>query len=480
MSDPSIERLRRIVAAFKAGDYEAALAACRAALAARAPDDAPNGATDFTPDPRVLFLAGSAARRLGHVADWVEYFTRTVALEPSNVDAHYEIGVGLRILGDGPGARDHFERVVALDPGHAAARYQLAQFASFQPGDPAIDALHARLQAPDTTAADRVWLGFALAKALGDIGAHGRAFKVLTAANALKRGMIDYDVGRDEAFAARLREVFTPALAARLGADDAARGAGEVFVVGMPRSGTTLVEQILAAHGRGAGLIAGMGEVLDLEAAIDAFAQRLGAPFPDCMAAAGPSEMAALGHDYIARVSPSAPGAALRVNKTPANFLYAGVIALALPAARIVHCRRDPLDTCFSCFATLFEQAPYFSYDLEDLARYHNLYTATMAHWRGLFPGRMLELDYEALVADQQGETRRLLDFCGLEWDDACLDFHNVGRSVETASNLQVRKPLYAASVGRASAYAAELAPLAAKLTARPTARLTAPLKSPA
>ncbi len=446
MNDPAIESFRRIVAAFKAGDFAAALAACKDALAA---DPA---------DPRVLFLAGSAARRLGRVDDWVGFFRRTLEHDPANVEAHYELAVGLRIQGDAAAARDHFARVLALQPGHAAARYQLAQFTRFAAGDPAIDDLAARLADADAPA-DKVWLGFALAKALEDAGEHAAAFFALAAANALKRAEIDYDVARDEAFASRIAGSFTPELTARLAPVDPNLGAGEVFVVGMPRSGTTLAEQILAAHPD----VAGMGEVLDLEAAVNAFAQRLAQPFPECLALARPDDMKALGVDYLARIASHTPGAKFRVNKTPANFLYVGAIMLALPAACIVHCRRDPLDTCFSCYATLFEAAPWFAYDLGDLARYHNLYSATMAHWRARFPGRLLELDYEALIADQEAETRRLIEFCGLSWDEACLDFHRVARTVETASNLQVRRPLYKGSVGRARPFAAELAPLAKK-----------------
>jgi tetratricopeptide (TPR) repeat protein len=451
MNDPAIESFRRIVAAFKAGDFAAALAACEDALAA---DPA---------DPRVLFLAGNAARRLGRVDDWVGFFRRTLERDPANVEAHYELAVGLRIQGDTAAARDHFQRVLALRPGHAAACYQLAQFTRFAAGDPAIEDLVARLAAADAPA-DKIWLGFALAKALEDAGDHGAAFRALAAANALKRTQIDHDVARDEAFARRLADSFTPELAARpvparTGADPGL-GAGEIFVVGMPRSGTTLAEQILAAHPD----VVGLGEVLDLEEAVNAFAHRLGQPFPECLATAEPDDMAALGGDYVARVGSHAPDVRFRVNKTPANFLYAGAILLALPAARIVHCRRDALDTCFSCYATLFEAAPWFAYDLDELARYHNLYSATMAHWQARFPGRLLELDYEALIADQQAETRRLLEFCGLPWDDACLRFHETARTVETASNLQVRRPLYKGSVGRARPYAADLGPLANKL----------------
>ncbi|MEK9753888.1 MAG: sulfotransferase [Rhodospirillaceae bacterium] len=451
MDDAAIESFRRIVDAFKAGDFAAALAACQRVL-------------ETTPaDARLLFLAGSAARRLGLTADWTDYFRRTLELDPDNVEAHYERAVGLRILGEAGAARQHFERVLALDPGHAAARHQLAQFRRFAAGDPEIEELRRRLAAPDATAADRVLLGFALAKALEDAGEHAAAFAALQAANAIKRGEIDYDVTRDEAFADRLIRTFTPALAERLGAVDGALGSGEVFVVGMPRAGTTLSEQILAAHGE----VAGLGEVLDLEAAANAFAAARGETFPECLQGAGSEDLAALGRDYVARVTARAPDAKVRVNKTPANFLYVGAILLALPGARVVHSRRDPLDTCFSCFATLFEAGPYFANDLEDLARYHNLYAATMAHWRGLFPGRVLELDYEALIAEQETETRRLLDFCGLDWDAACLEFHAARRNVETASNLQVRRPLYKGSVGRAKPYAAGLAPLTAKLKGR-------------
>jgi hypothetical protein len=216
----------------------------------------------------------------------------------------------------------------------------------------------------------------------------------------------------------------------------------------MPRSGTTLVEQILASHPA----VFGAGELPDLDRTTAA------AGFPARTDAAARRR---LGEDHLARLRALAPEAARVVDKTPSNFRFAGLIAEALPGARMIHTRRRPLDTCLSCFATRFAAGQGFTYDLAELGRYHRAYEAVMEHWRQTLPaGRMIEIAYEALIDDPEGQTRRLLAHCSLEWDPACLDFHRTRRPVRTASSVQVRRPLNRDSIGRADAYGALLRPL--------------------
>ena len=196
----------------------------------------------------------------------------------------------------------------------------------------------------------------------------------------------------------------------------------------------------------------GAGELPDLDHATAA------AGFP---AAADDDRLRGLGQDYLARLRDLSGGSARIVDKTPANFRFAGLIALALPGARMIHTRRQPLDTCLSCFATRFTVGQAFSYDLAELGRYYRAYAALMEHWRRSLPaGQLLEIDYEALVADPEGQTRRLLAHCGLSWDPACLDFHRTRRPVRTASAAQVRRPISGELVGRAQRYGELLRPL--------------------
>ena len=227
----------------------------------------------------------------------------------------------------------------------------------------------------------------------------------------------------------------------------------------MPRSGTTLIEQILDSHPE----VYGAGEINDLQAAAfergGATAATLSAP--ESAWRMRPEDFLGLGEAYLARLQSRSGSATRIVNKTNENFRHAGLIALALPQARIIHVRREPLDTCVSCFSTLFlEDLPY-TYDLAELGRYYRAYEALMAHWRRVLPpGMMLEVRYEDVVADLEGEGRRILAHCGLDWDPRCLDFHKNDRSVRTASATQVRQPINARSVGRWRAYEPFLGPL--------------------
>jgi hypothetical protein len=232
----------------------------------------------------------------------------------------------------------------------------------------------------------------------------------------------------------------------------------------MPRSGTTLVEQILASHPA----VFGAGELEAMPTAIAALGARAEIHYPDLVTTLDGAALRALGADYLAAVTPLAPAAARITDKLPLNFCHVGMIHLALPAARIVHVRRDPLDTCVSCFERLFTGNQPFSYDLGELGRYYRAYQATMAHWRALLPGVVLEIDYEAVVADLEGQARRLVDHCGLVWDDACLAFHRATRPVRTASVVQVRQQLYRSAIGRAERYRDRLGPLLEALGATP------------
>jgi hypothetical protein len=238
-----------------------------------------------------------------------------------------------------------------------------------------------------------------------------------------------------------------------------------VFIVGMPRSGTTLIEQIVASHPD----VTGAGELSALRHVVDAHGM-----FPEWLAALsdGPGEAAArvleqLGRDYLARTVPLARGGARLVDKMPGNFALAGLIALMLPGARIIHTRRDAVDTCLSCYTKLFGGDQPFTYDQAELGRFYRAYERLMAHWRALLPPeRFIEVDYEAVVDNVEYEARRLIEFLGLPWSDACLNFHQDRRVVRTASANQVRRPIYGTSRGRWRAYAAYLGPLLGALGA--------------
>ena len=318
---------------------------------------------------------------------------------------------------------------------------------------------HDGAPAPQPGDAERVGLHLALYKACGDTGQNETAFSHLAAANTARRKAIPYDEQAAGDRFRTIRRVLDASLLARH-ADAGSPSRLPVFVIGFPRSGTTMVEQILASHPQ----VYGAGELAD----ISDLAENLSKPgvsFPESLTDGTEPEFGSLGESHVRRLAALAPGATRVVDKNLGNYRRLGLIHLILPNAAIIHVRRDPMDTCFSCFENDFGDHQAFSYDLGELARRYVLYREMMAHWRQVLPqGRVLEIDYEAIVSDLEGSVRRLLVHCGLPWDERCLNFHETRRAVFTQSQTQVRRPLYASSVGRWRRFERQLAPLAAAL----------------
>jgi hypothetical protein len=302
----------------------------------------------------------------------------------------------------------------------------------------------------------RPYVHFALAKALDDIGDHARAFEQMVAGNALRRQEIDYDEARTQEVFALIADVF------EAGIFDRFRGAGDpssvpIFVLGMPRSGGTLIEQILASHPD----VHGAGELNTL----DLIANSGPIPYPTCISKLDADGLRRLGEAYLANLPEIASGKTRVTDKSPLNFLHVGLIRLILPNARIIHTLRDPVDTCVSCFSKFFHTGMNFSYDLAELGRYYRRYRKLMVHWRSVLPPNvMLEISYEDVVGNLEEHARRLLNFCGLPWDDRCLAFHKTLRPVATASAVQVRQPLFRSSLNRWHQYKDYLQPLLTEL----------------
>ena len=337
---------------------------------------------------------------------------------------------------------------------------------SFALDDPYLAALEALAKdATSLSIADRIHLHFALAKAYEGMGRPECAFRQLLIGNGLKRRQIAYDeaatLGRMDRLCELLDRDF---MKARQGCG--MRSALPVFIVGMPGSGTTLIEQILASHPE----IFGAGELNSFDQAAGSIRNVLpGAPsFPEMMLSMSAEHFRILGSQYLDRLVQRAPGAARFTDKMTVNFLLAGLIHLALPNATMIHAVRDAVDTCVSCFSVDFTKGLPHTYDLGELGRYYRHYRAVMTHWRNVLPpGCILDVHYEELVGDLEGVARRIVAHCGVAWDDRCLDFHRTERSVRTASATQVRQPIYKTSVGRWRSFEKFLGPLLAELETR-------------
>jgi hypothetical protein len=303
---------------------------------------------------------------------------------------------------------------------------------------------------PNRPELDRMNVSFSLGQVHLNMGNGERAFARLSIGNCLKRAAITYDPDAEERRAADIIALFSSESLARL------KGRGNpsdrpVFVFGMPRSGTTLVEQIIATHPQATGI----GEPTYLW---DLVEERR---FLDRVTTAAPEEFSELATVYLNRMVAEGGGASRVVDKMTWNFLYAGLISTILPNARMIHCRRDPLDTCLSCYSMLFRNGHPYCYDLGELGRFYRIYRRITNHWRKVLPAHQyLEVDYESVVTDTETQVRRLLDFCRLPWDDACLQFHETDRWVSSASLDQVRKPVYTSSIGRAQKFREWLRPL--------------------
>ena len=327
-------------------------------------------------------------------------------------------------------------------------------------GDAFSDDLNAALARRDWSDGKRARLHYAAGKVESDRGNHNAAFAHWTNGARLRRKAIKYATADSREIFAGYQTVFdSPLLERRL--HQPVAGPTPIFIVGMPRSGTTLAEQILASHPK----VAGLGELPHISEIAYGFSEWSEAEgeYPAALAGLDEPDWARAAKLYMARLDRNGDETYIS-DKLPHNFQYLGFISLLFPNARIVHCRRSALDTCVSCFTTSFSKGQEWSFDLSDIGAYYGLYLDLMAHWRRVLPLPIYDIQYESVVADLPGEARRLLDFCGLDWHPDCLEFHRSKRPVFTASNTQVRQPIYASSVGRWRRYEDQLQPLIDKL----------------
>jgi tetratricopeptide (TPR) repeat protein len=385
---------------------------------------------------------GGAQRMLGRSEEAILHHRRALAIKPADVDAYNRLGTALQDLGKLEEANVAFAKALTLTSSKVSGSWNLANSKRFAPGDSHLAMMQeVARDAGSLTAEERSELYFSLGKACSDLGDNRQSFQYLLEGNSLKRSMIEYDeattLGRPE----RVRAAFSATLMRdKEGCGDPS--AVPVFIVGMPRSGTTLIEQILASHPK----VFGAGELRVMANLAERVRGPGGMALPEAAATMSGEDLRRLGGEYLRAVRRLAPAAERITDKMPGNFVLAGLIHLALPNARIIHVGRDVRDTALSCFSLLFGRGHEFTYDLAELGRYCGAYRRLMDHWRDVMPGVMLEVHYEGVVADLEAQARRIVAHCGLEWDAACLEFYRTERSVRTASTNQVRQPIYRSS----------------------------------
>ncbi len=414
-----------------------------------------NAAAAAAGDPIRLQELGVALREAGDVEEAERCHRRALELAPDSPQAENGFANMLAMEGALAAAERHYRRALALKPDYAGAFHNMVDVVRLTPADPLWPGLMALGERAGSLPPEAALpLQFTLGRVWDSQGDYPRAFRHFQEGNRLKRAGLNYDEARQARFFRDFIAAY-PAITAAGGSGDER----PVFIVGMPRSGTSLVEQILASHPavHGAGETHALRDCLREELPPDAGDYRLPRQLPQLNDAALGRVAARYGR-YLDEI---APGAQRVTNKLPGNMVFVGLIRLLFPRARIIHCVRDPLDTCLSCYTKLFTAGHPFSYELKELGRFHRMYQGLMAGWRGLLPqDAMLEVVYEELVADVEAGARRLVEHCGLPWDPACLSFHSAARPVRTASLAQVRQPIYSSSMGRWKKYEKELAPL--------------------
>jgi tetratricopeptide (TPR) repeat protein len=420
------------------------------AMAQRAAELRPNKA-------EVHAVLGGILSESGYPEQAASAYARALQLDPHCAQALMGRGHLQMELGHMQDAEMSFHAALAIHPDRIGPRLPLVQLKKIEKGDSNLEALEREARGiaamPSIKATP---LHFALGKCYEDLGDYDTAFKHYAEGCRLKRATLDYSAADTDLTVRNIMEFFTPPTITRL-AGSGCRSELPIFVLGMPRSGTTLTETILASHP----MVHGAGELPDL-LRIAATPGMTGiSGYPLSLKGITQAEVTVMGQNYVDGLRERSPQSARITDKMPANFNAIGLIHVMLPNARIVHVQRDPVDTCLSNFTKLFGRSQPQSYDLVELGRYYLDYALLMDHWRAVLPaGAFYEIQYEDLVEDPASEVRKLLDYCRLEWDDACMNFHETERSVKTASITQVRRPMYKTSVQKWRRYEKHLGPL--------------------
>jgi len=419
-------------------------------------------ATEKFPEAASLFaLLALAYQNQGDADEALKYYEKTRSIDPDSISAQVGVAAMMALQGRYSEAGELLETLLASHPEHPGVKTTYTTLAyKFGAADRAIEIAEREIKNSGTPERTKATYCFALAHLREKKGELDTAFEHYAAGNRFRNARFDH-ASYDGMFRALIKQYSAEAV--RKLPQSSNSSSNVIFIIGMPRSGTSLAEQILASHPE----VYGAGELRNINYMVDNLPQTLGSssPYPFCLDQLTGTVLDQLANEYLADLNKRSGGTARYfTNKLPINFIHIGFINRLFPNAKFIHTTRDPRDTCLSCFFKLFSGELPYAYSLTDLGKFYRLYQRMMIHWKRVLPATIYELNYEKLVFDQENETRKLINFCGLGWNDACLHFHKTDRTVATASHDQVRKPLYASSIGRWRSYEKHLGPLIAAL----------------
>jgi tetratricopeptide (TPR) repeat protein len=396
-----------------------------------------------------LNLKAATHSRLGDFEQAIGLYEQVLRRAPNQPRVWLSYGHLLKTVGRQSEAVEAYRRSIALKPALGEAWWSLANLKTVKFAEDDVRAMRTALESADLPDGDRFHLEFALGKALHDLGEADAAFAHYSAGNSLRRSYHPFNAGQLHKMVDRSIALFTAELLKRAGGISAP---DPIFIIGMPRAGSTLIEQILSSHS----LVEGTAELPDIPALA-----RASGRYPRSVAGMTADERKAVGEEYLKRTSVQRrTERPFFIDKLPNNWMFVPFIHWVLPNARIIDARRHPLGCCVSNFRQHFAHGQDFAYDLEDLGHYYSDYVRLMAHVDSVLPGRVHRVIYERMVDDTEAEVRGLLDYCGLEFEAACLEFHKTERAVRTASSEQVRKPIYRGATDEWQRYDSHLGPL--------------------
>jgi len=397
--------------------------------------------TPDSPESHMMYagVIGSAGRH----EEAIMAYEKAIALEPEKPGAFSSMAHHLKTIGRQDKAIAAYRQSIAIKPDHTESYWSMANLKTFQFDNEEIDAMQALLLEKDLPDASRVHVHNALGHEYESRKDYPKAFANFSACNQLRRKSESYDPVETENQHEKIIAIFNKKFLDQTAAE--VSEVSPIFIIGLPRSGSTLIEQILASHSQ----VEGTHELSDLPRTMQSTRRKASVhkSFPESIEHLGLEQWTEIGQDYLKSTQKYRTDRPFFVDKTPNNFIFAGVLKLALPNAKIINARRHPLDSCFGSYKQLFASGQPFTYDLFELGEYYSEYQHLMEHWHEVIPNFILDVHYEKVVNDLETEVKRMLDFCGLSFEENCLRFYETERAVKTASSEQVRQPLYSSSV---------------------------------